>query len=45
MAQRRGFAAVLDTGTEANVKIVIYANRSVDITDEVIKEFDRQFKP
>jgi outer membrane protein len=45
VAQRRGFAAVLDTGTEANVKIVIYANRSVDITDEVIKEFDRQFKP
>jgi outer membrane protein len=45
VAQRRGFAAVLDTGTEANVKIVVYANRSVDITDEVIKEFDRQFKP
>lgn len=45
VAQRRGFAAVLDTGTEASVKIVIYANRSVDITDEVIKEFDRQFKP
>ena len=45
VAQRRGFAAVLDTGTEANVKIVIYASRSVDITDEVIKEFDRQSKP
>lgn len=45
VAQRRGFAAVLDTGTEANVKIVIYASRSVDITDDVIKEFDRQFKP
>ncbi|MEX5213210.1 MAG: OmpH family outer membrane protein [Nitrospiraceae bacterium] len=45
VAQRRGFAAVLDTGTEASVKIIIYANRSVDITDEVIKEFDRQFKP
>ncbi|MGE3153766.1 MAG: OmpH family outer membrane protein [Nitrospiraceae bacterium] len=45
VAQRRGFAAVLDTGTEASVKIIIYANRSVDITDEVIKEFDREFKP
>jgi outer membrane protein len=45
VAQRRGFAAVLDTGTEASVKIVIYASRSVDITDEVIKEFDRQVKP
>lgn len=45
VAQRRGFAAVLDTGTEASVKIVIYATRSADITDEVIKEFDRQVKP
>lgn len=45
VAQRRGFTAVLDTGTEASVKIVIYANRSFDITDEVVKEFDRQFKP
>ncbi len=40
VAQRRGYAAVLDEGAEGNLRIVIYHHRSVDMTDEVIKEFD-----
>lgn len=40
VAKRHGYAAVIDEGTESNVRIVIYRHPSIDMTDEVIKEFD-----
>lgn len=45
VAQRRGYAAVLDEGSEGNLRIVIYHHPSVDITDDVIKEFDKRPQP
>ena len=44
VAQKEGFTAVLDKGSETTVKIVIYSHPSVDLTEQIIKEFDRQNK-
>lgn len=44
VAEKNGLAAVLDKGSENTLKIVIYAHDSLDITDQVVKEFDRQNK-
>ena len=44
VAGKNGLAAVLDRGSEGTLKIVIYAHDSLDITDQVVKEFDRQNK-
>jgi outer membrane protein len=42
VAEREGYAAVLDKGNEANIAIVIYHQPGLDLTDKVVKEFDRQ---
>ena len=44
VAQKEGYTAVIDRGSEATVKIVLYSHPSIDITELVIKEFDRQNK-
>jgi|SRR5579884_2508687 len=44
VAEKAGYAAILDKGNDATIRIVIYANESIDITDQVLKEFDRQNK-
>lgn len=41
VAEKSGFALVVDKGSEQTVKIVIYNKDAVDLTDQVIKEFDR----
>ncbi len=41
VAQKGGFALVLDRGSEQTVKIVIYNKDTIDLTEQVIKEFDR----
>jgi outer membrane protein len=41
VAEKGGFALVVDKGSEQTVKIVIYNKDTIDITDQVIKEFDR----
>lgn len=41
VAEKGGFALVLDKGSEQTVKIVIYNKDTIDLTDQVIKEFDR----
>lgn len=41
VAERGGFALVVDKGSEQTVKIVIYNKDAIDLTDQVIKEFDR----
>jgi outer membrane protein len=42
IAQKEGYTAVIDKGNEGAVKIVMYHHPSVDLTDKVVKELDRQ---
>lgn len=44
VAERKGFTLILDKGSENTLKIVIYNNDDLDLTDEVITEFDRLYK-
>lgn len=44
VAQREGYAAVIDKGSDAAVKIVLYQHPSVDLTDKVVRELDRRNK-
>jgi len=41
VAEKGGFSLVVDRGSEQTVKIVIYNKDTIDLTDQVIKEFDR----
>ena len=41
VAEKSGFSLVVDKGSEQTVKIVIYNKDTIDLTDLVIKEFDR----
>jgi outer membrane protein len=41
VAEKGGFALVVDRGSEQTVKIVIYSKDTIDLTEQVIKEFDR----
>jgi len=41
VAEKGGFALVFDKGSEKVVKIVIYNKDTIDLTEQVIKEFDR----
>lgn len=41
VAEKGGFSIVVDRGSEQTVKIVIYSKDTVDLTEQVIKEFDR----
>jgi len=42
VAQKEGYMAILDKGNESLLRIVIYYQPALDVTDLVIKEFDRQ---
>lgn len=44
IADKGGFVAVLDEGGVATIQVVLYAHPSVDLTEQVIKEFDRRNK-
>jgi len=44
VAEKGGFSLVVDKGSEQTVKIVIYSKDTIDLTDQVIKEFDRTNK-
>lgn len=44
VAQKEGYAAIIDKGNEALIRIVIYHKADLDVTDQVVKEFDRQNK-
>lgn len=44
VAQREGYIAVIDRGNEAMIRIVIYHQPGLDVTDQVVKEFDKQNK-
>jgi outer membrane protein len=42
VAQKEGYMAILDKGNDALLRIVIYYQPSLDVTELVLKEFDRQ---
>lgn len=44
VAEKGGFTVVVDKGSESTIKIVLYNRDTLDLTDQVIKEFDRQNK-
>ncbi len=44
VAKRHGFSLVIDKGSETTLKIVLYSQRGLDITNEVVKEFDKRYK-
>jgi outer membrane protein len=44
VAQKEGYIAVIDKGNEGVLKIVIYHQPGLDVTDLVVKEFDKQNK-
>lgn len=40
VAEKGGFSIVLDKGSEQTMKIVIYNKDAIDLTEQVVKEFD-----
>ncbi len=42
VAQKEGYLAILDKGNEELIRVVIYHQPALDVTDLVVKEFDRQ---
>lgn len=44
IAKRHGFDVVIDKGSENTLKIVIYHRDGLDLTAEVVKEFNKRFK-
>lgn len=44
VAEKGGFTLIVDKGSESTLKIVLYHRETLDLTDQVIKEFDRQNK-
>lgn len=44
VAQKEGYLAIIDKGNDAVIRVVIYHQPALDVTELVIKEFDRQTK-
>lgn len=44
VAEKGGFTAVIDEGGAATIQVVLYAHPSVNLTDQVVKEFNRRNK-
>jgi len=44
VGMKAGYDAIIDKGGETAVKIVIYHQPALDLTNQVVKEFDRQNK-
>jgi outer membrane protein len=44
VAQKEGYLAIIDKGNDALIRVVIYHQPALDVTDLVVKEFDRQNK-
>ena len=41
VGEKNGYVAVIDKGNETAIKIVLYHQPALDVTDQVVKEFDR----
>lgn len=44
VAKRHGFDVVIDKGSENTLKIALYYRDGLDLTNEVVKEFNKRFK-
>jgi outer membrane protein len=44
VAEKGGYSLVVDKGSDTTLKIVIFNKDTIDLTDQVVKEFDRQNK-
>ena len=44
VAEKEGYVAVLDKGNDSTIKIVLYNQNAIDLTDRVVKEFDRKYQ-
>jgi outer membrane protein len=44
VAEKNGVSLVVDKGSDQTIKIVIYNRDTLDLTEQVIKEFDKQNK-
>ena len=43
VAEKGGYSVVLDKGSDATLRIVMYNHNAIDLTDQVVKEFDRRY--
>ncbi|MGH7209251.1 MAG: OmpH family outer membrane protein [Nitrospiraceae bacterium] len=43
VAEKAGYSMVLDKGSDASLRIVLYTHKAIDLTDQVVKEFDRRY--
>ncbi len=41
VAQREGYLAIIDKGNDAMIRVVLYHQPTLDVTEQVIKEFDK----
>ncbi|MFM7841068.1 MAG: OmpH family outer membrane protein, partial [Nitrospira sp.] len=41
VAEKSGISLVVDKGSDQTIKIVIYNKETIELTEQVIKEFDR----
>jgi outer membrane protein len=41
VGEKNGYIAIIDKGNEAMIKIVLFYQPALDLTDQVVKEFDR----
>jgi outer membrane protein len=44
VGEKNGYVAIIDKGNDTTMKIVLYYQPALDLTDQVVKEFDRQNK-
>jgi outer membrane protein len=44
VGEKTGFVAIIDKGNEVAMKIALYHQPALDVSDQVVKEFDRQNK-
>lgn len=42
VAQKEGYVAILDKGQDSVLRIVLYHQAALDVTELIVKEFDRQ---
>lgn len=41
VAAKEGYTAIIDKGNEAVIKVIIYHQPALDLTEQIVKEFDR----
>ena len=44
VGEKYGYVAIIDKGNDTTMKIVLYYQPALDVTDQMVKEFDRQNK-